>query len=350
MTGWNREYLENKEEYLELFDRIMQQEQEKNIEFLEKSVVNLVGRKFAVACGSGTDALHFALIGLGIQKDDEVLCTNFSWISSASCISMVGATPVFCDVNLDTYHISLDSIKRMVSNKTKAIIYPFLFGNVTDVTEILAFCKERNIAFIEDACQALGSSYKGQKAGTFGDISTLSFNANKVVAGIAGGGMVMTDNKEHADLFRKLRRHGNNETLGYNSKMLLANAMFIDFRLKKIDLWQEKRQAIAAKYDEVLKDLPVVIQKPSDCDHNYHKYVVRFEDTETRDLVKKQLNASVHYGLSLSDNPMYKYLYHRKDLCVNSTQISKTILSLPMNPHLTDEEINEVLNTIMILV
>ena len=351
MTGWDREYLENKEEYMALFDKVMQQEQEKNIEFLEKSIVKLVGRKFAVACGSGTDALHFALIGLGIKPGDEVLATNFSWISSASCISMVGATPVFCDVDLDTYHISLDSIKRMVSDKTKAIIYPFLFGSMTDVTEILEFCKENNIAFIEDACQALGASLGGNNAGTIGDISTLSFNANKVVAGIAGGGMVLTDDKDQADLFRKLRRHGNNETLGYNSKMLLANAMFIDFRLKKIDEWQTKRQAIAKKYDEVLRDLPVHIQEPSsDLNHNYHKYVVRFEDKETRDLVKKQLNASVHYGTPLAENPMYKYIQHRKDDCPNAKQISETILTLPMNPYLTDDEINTVVNTIMILV
>ena len=351
MTGWDREYLENKEEYLDLFDRIMQQEQERNIEFLEKSVVKLVGRKYAVACGSGTDALHFALLGLGIKPGDEVLATNFSWISSASCISMVGATPVFCDVDLDTYHISLDSIKRMVSDKTKAIIYPFLFGSISDTTEILAFCKENGIAFIEDACQALGSSLDGTNAGTIGDVSTLSFNANKVVAGIAGGGMILTDDKEKADLFRKLRKHGEHEVLGYNSKMLLANAMFIDFRLKKIDVWQTKRQAIAKKYDEILRDLPVTIQEPSaGLNHNYHKYVVRFEDKETRDMVKKQLNASVHYGTPLAENEMYKYIQHRKDDCVNSKQISDTILSLPMNPYLTDDEINNVTNTIMILI
>jgi dTDP-4-amino-4,6-dideoxygalactose transaminase len=149
MTGWDREYLENKEEYLKLFDSSMQKEQERNIEFLEKKLK-------AVACSSGTDALTFSLLSLDLKPDDEVLVTNFSWISSASCVSLAGATPVFCDVDLDTYHISFDSILNMVSDKTKAIVYPFLFGSISDTTEIQAFCKENGIVFIEDACQALG--------------------------------------------------------------------------------------------------------------------------------------------------------------------------------------------------
>ena len=149
MTGWDREYLENKEEYLKLFDSSMQKEQERNIEFLEKKLKELTGRKFAVACSSGTDALTFSLLSLDLKPDDEVLVTNFSWISSASCVSLAGATPVFCDVDLDTYHISFDSILNMVSDKTKAIVYPFLFGSISDTTEIQAFCKENGIVLLK---------------------------------------------------------------------------------------------------------------------------------------------------------------------------------------------------------
>ena len=107
MTGWDREYLANKEEYLKIFDGAMQQEQEQNVEFLEKSITKITGRKYAVACSNGTDALHFALISLDIKPGDEVLTTQFSWISTASCISMVGATPVFCEPNILNYHIDL---------------------------------------------------------------------------------------------------------------------------------------------------------------------------------------------------------------------------------------------------
>ena len=260
MDTWYKDYKENSEEYLELFNEVMQDKQEQNIEFLEKSIKDITRREHAVAVNNGTDALHFALISLGIKPGDEVLVSNFSWISTASCISMIGAIPVFCDIDISSYHMSLDSVKKMYSDKTKAVIYPHLFGNMSDTTDIQKFCQD--VPFIEDACQALGSSFNNVKAGEAGDISTLSFNANKVIAGIAGGGALLTDDDRLADTARKLRRHGNHEILGYNSKMLFMNAKFIDYRLKKLEQYQEMRKLIALKYDIILEDV-VIIQKPS---------------------------------------------------------------------------------------
>ena len=349
MTGWDREYLANKDEYLKIFDGAMQQEQEQNVEFLEKSITKITGRKYAVACSNGTDALHFALISLDIKPGDEVLTTQFSWISTASCISMVGATPVFCEPNILNYHIDIESIRRMYTNKTKAIVYPHLFGNMSDTKEILDFCKEKNIAFIEDACQALGASLNGINAGSIGDISTLSFNANKVVAGIAGGGAILTDDEDKAELFKKLRKHGNNEVLGRNSKMLMLNACFINFRLKKMEEWQNKRQAIAKQYDEQLKDYVTIQPSTNGLNHNYHKYVIRLQNKKVRDLVKDKLNAKVHYDKPLSENPMYQNIKHRQDKTFISKIICDTILTLPINPYMTQEEIDEVINTILIL-
>jgi UDP-2-acetamido-2-deoxy-ribo-hexuluronate aminotransferase len=347
MDSWNKDYALNKEEYLKLFDECMQEKQEQNIEFLEKTITDTIGRKYAVACQNGTDALMFSLKCLNIKPGDEVLTTNFSWISTASCISMVGATPVFCDIDKETDHISLDSIKRMYSDKVKAIVYPHLFGNMSDITEILKFCKEKNISFIEDAAQAIGSSLNGVKAGTLGELSTISFNANKTIGGIAGGGVVLTDNKDYADMCIKLRKHGNHEILGYNSKMLFFNAKFIDYRLKKLDQYVEAKQIIAKKYDEQLKD-DIIIQSTSNgVNHTYHKYIVRFEDKETRNRVKKRLNANVHYEKPISERPMYKNISHRSDDCINCKHISDTILTLPIDPFLTDEEINNTCNTIL---
>ena len=205
MADWDREYLKHKQEYLDLFDKSMQKDQEQNVEFLEDKLKIYTGRKYVVACQSGTDALHFALRSLNIKKGDEVMTTQFSWISTASCISMVGATPVFCEIDALTYHMSLDSIKKMYSDKVKAIVYPHLFGYMSETKEIIEFCKEKNIAFIEDAAQSLGASLHGVKAGSIGEISTLSFNANKVISGIAGGGAVCTDNKDLARTFKRLR-------------------------------------------------------------------------------------------------------------------------------------------------
>jgi len=348
MNGWNLEYLHNKHEYLRLFDLSMQKEQEQNIEFLEKHIADITGRKFVVACSNGTDALHFALRSLNIKSGDEVLTTQFSWISTSSCISMVGATPVFCEVDLSSYHISLDSIKRMYSDKVKAIVYPHLFGNMSDTKDILEFCKEKNIAFIEDAAQSLGASLNGVKAGSIGDISTLSFNANKVIAGIAGGGAILTDDKNKAEIFKKLRRHGNNEMLGYNSKMLLMNAEFINFRLKKMQEWQIKRQEIAKQYDEQLKDYVTIQQSTNGLNHNYHKYVVRFQNKTIRNLIKEKLEAKIHYDKPLSENKMYKDIEYRSDKTYASKIICDTILSLPIHPYLTKKEVDKICNTIII--
>ena len=346
MTGWDREYLANKDEYLKIFDGAMQQEQEQNVEFLEKSLTKITGRKYAVACSNGTDALHFALISLGIKPGDEVITTQFSWISTASCISMVGATPVFCEPNILTYHLDLDSIKRMYSEKTKAIVYPHLFGNMSDTKDIINFCKEKNIAFIEDACQALGASLNGINAGSIGNVSTLSFNANKVVAGIAGGGAILTDDKDKAELFKKLRRHGNNEVLGYNSKMLLFNAKFINFRLQRMKQWQSKRQAIAKQYDEQLQEY-VTIQQ-TNADHNYHKYVIRLQNKEVRDRLKEKLGAKVHYDKPLSENKMYENIKHKKDSTFISKIVCDSILTLPIHAYMSQQEVDKVINTILI--
>ena len=348
MNGYKKEYLFNKQDYLKIFDDVMQQDQEQNVEFLEKSLTSITGRKYAVACSNGTDALHFALISLNLKSDDEVLTTQFSWISTASCISMVGATPVFCEPNILNYHIDIESIKRMYTNKTKAIVYPHLFGNMSDTKEILDFCKEKNIAFIEDAAQSLGSSLNGVQAGSIGDISTLSFNANKVVAGIAGGGAILTDDKDKAELFKKLRRHGNNEVLGYNSKMLLLNAKFIDFRLQKMKEWQSKRQEIAKQYDKRLQDYVTIQPTTNGLNHNYHKYVIRLQNKEIRDRLKKLLNAKIHYDKPLSENIMYQNIKHKKDKTFISKIICDSILTLPIHAYMSQQDVDKTVNTILI--
>ena len=348
MTGWDREYLANKEAYLKIFDSAMQQEQEQNVEFLEKSLAKITGRKYAVACNSGTDALHFALISLGVNAGYDVLTTQFSWIATASCISMVGARPVFCEPNILTYHMDLDSIKKMWTPRVKAIVYPHLFGSMSDTKEILDFCKEKEIAFIEDAAQALGASLNDVKAGSIGDVSCLSFNANKVVSGIAGGGAILTDDENKAELFKKLRRHGNNEVLGRNSKMLMLNACFINFRLKKMNEWISKRQEIAKQYDEQLKDYVTIQPTTNGLNHNYHKYVIRLQNKKVRDKVKDILNAKVHYDKPLSESPMYQNINHRKDKQFISKIICDTILTLPIHPYMKQEEIDEVINKILL--
>lgn len=358
-NGWDREYLENKEAYYQLFDSMMVKEYEGNTESLEKKIADYTGRKYCVAVSNATDALHFSLLSHGIGVGDQVLVSGFSWISTASCISMVGAMPVFCEIDIMSYHMSIESIKKMYNPAVKALIYTHLFGNMIDTTEIEEFCKENDIVFIEDSAQSLGSSLHGRKAGTIGDCSSYSFNANKVIGGISGGGMFMTDNEEVANTVRKLRRHGKDkdfEILGRNSKMFVPNADIIEFRMNNMEKWQNRRQEIARQYDEVFEDLPIYIQKiPNGLNHNYHKYTLRFHNKRTRKAVKEGLkkiglNASIHYEKPISMNSMYESIQYRRDYCNSCTVVSDTIMSLPIHAWLTDEEVDKIANTIAMLV
>jgi dTDP-4-amino-4,6-dideoxygalactose transaminase len=348
--AWDREYQENKQDYLEVFDRFMSQTNYENNEDFESGFAERVGRKHCVSVASATDALHFTLLAHNIGLGDEVLVTNFSWISSSACASMVGAVPVFCDIDLDSYHISLDSVKRMYSDKVKAIIYPHLFGNMTDTTELQQFCKDKDILFIEDAAQSLGSSLHNIKAGTIGDCSVYSFNSNKVIAGINGGGVVLTDNEDIARRVKMIRRHGKDKDfsiLGYNSRMYVLNAEIINLRLRHTERNQERRQQIAQEYNTAFSNLPVVTQTMSNgLNHNYHKNVVRFKDKDTRKRVKTALSASIHYETPLSANSMYDSIEHRRDDCMQSKTASDTVLSLPIHAWLTEDEVISIINNV----
>jgi len=352
-NGWDIEYLENKEDYYRIFDQSMIKEVEGSTEDLENSIAEYTGREHCVAVANATDALRFSLRGIG--PGDEVLVTNFSWISTSSCISMVGATPVFCDIDLDSYHISLDSIKRMTTDKTKALIYTHLFGNMTDTSDIISWCNDHGIRFIEDSAQSLGSSLHGQKAGSIGDCSSFSFNGNKVIAGISGGGMFMTDNKEHADYVKRVRRHGKDKDfveLGINSKMFVVNADIIQYRLSNMEKWQAKRNEIASWYEmELSNDVICPIVAPG-LEHNFHKYVIRFEDKAQRKRVKDilksvGLNPSIHYEKTLSANSIYNNVKHISDDCINSLLAADTVMSLPIHPFVTEETVYRISNTIL---
>jgi len=352
--AWDREYQENKQAYLEIFDEFMSQMNYENNEEWERNFAERLGRKHCVSVSSATDALHFSLLAHGIGPGDEVLVTDFSWISSASCVDMVGATPVFCDIDLDTYQMSLDSVQRMYNDRVKAIVYVHLFGAMDDTSALQAFCKERNILFIEDAAQALGSSLDGVRAGTIGDCSVFSFNSNKVIAGVNGGGVVLTDDADIAKRLKMIRRHGKDKTfdaLGYNSRMYVLNARIIEQRMKSMEQNQTKRQEIAHRYDQAFADLPIVTPKVSNgLDNNYHKYVVRFKDKDTRKRVKNALNASIHYETPLRANGMYASANVRSDVCIASKTAADTVLSLPIHPWLTDEEIKTTIFIVRTLV
>lgn len=338
--AWDKHYKENFVKYSEIFDKCMSENNIENVNF------PTFGWDYSVPLASATDALHFSLMAYNIGEGDEVLVSDFSWISSASCISMVGATPVFCDIDLETYTISFESIKRMVSDKTKAIVYTHLFGDIADNAKgIMDWCKTNNIKIIEDAAQSLGS-YKGSNvAGQMGDCASFSFNSNKVVAGINGGGVFLTNNRDLADYVDKASRHGRNEFLGRNSKAYLLNTEIIKYRLSEAEMLMAKRQEIAKIYDEELCEDFIVPNIHEG--HNFHKYVIRTDNLSERENLRKATRFSVHYPTPISMNPMYEKIDHRKDDCSNAQTAANTVISLPINPYMTKDEINNVVNKIL---
>jgi dTDP-4-amino-4,6-dideoxygalactose transaminase len=351
--GWEREHKLNSDDYHAILDDVMSKLCTDSVPRLEQELASFVGRKHAVMCNSATDALTLALVSNGIGDGDEVLVTNFSFVASATSISLAGAKPVFCDIDVDSYHMSLDSIRRMISPKTKALIYTHLFGNMVDTTEIERLCDQHNILFIEDAAQSLGSSLYSARAGSIGKCSAISFNSNKVIAGINGGGALLMDDQQLADKVRSMTNHGliksTFHVLGRNSRMYQLNAEVIRYRLRQATQWQQRRQEIAALYDSHLNS--VIVQKMSEgLNHNYHKYVIRFDTKSTRDFVQRALNASIHYDRPISLQPMYDTLNHSSDLCLNCLKVTDTVLSLPIHAWMTDSEALEIATTIKSIV
>jgi perosamine synthetase len=303
------------------------------LKMIGQRVQNLTNRNFSIPVKSGTDALYLSLIAHGIGVGDEVLVSNFSWVSTASCISLAGATPVFCDVDIDTYHMSMESIETMYSPKVKALIFPQLFGNMSTLDDVKKFCKDRNILLIEDSCQALGCEINGTYAGSIGNISTFSFNKNKVVSGITGGGMVLTDDEQIADKVRKLSHHGSGEDfeyLGINARMSDIDAETICKQLDNLDDIIFELSESVRKYDEFFEHLPVIHQELSEgLFSNHHKYTIRVQTKEIRDKLQDVFGFKVHYPKPISENSMYRKIHHRKDRCPNAQLICDTILTMP---------------------
>ena len=343
-TGWEREYLKNKKIYDAIFSDVMCQKKQDLNSFVwfENEIRNIIPqRKHIVPTASGTDALVIALRALDIGPGDEVLVTAFSWISSASAVLLVGATPVFCEICPKTYHMDFNSIKKMTTEKTKAIIFPYLFGNMSVVSQITEFCDSLGIHFIEDACQSIGSKVFGEPAGSHGIISTLSFNSNKNISGVTGGGALLTNDEKVESRARKMIQHGENEMLGYNSKMYLLNAEIIIYRLSFLEIWQACRQRLAKRLDSFFLSLGYCIQSMPIVEHNYHKYVVQFPDNRTREKWRKELKAPVHYDTCLNHLPMFRNC--RSDATPIAEHLSNTILTIPMNHMTTSEEIDTLI-------
>lgn len=307
--------------------------------------------KHCVAMGNGTDALYATLKMLGIKAGDEVLTPALSWISSAEIITQAGATPVFVDVDPQTHTINPKQIEQKVSRRTKAIVVVHLYGHMADMQAILKIAKKNNLKVIEDCAHAHFAESQGKKAGTLGDVGCFSFYPTKNLGAYGDGGCIITDDDELAEKIRRFVNHGGltkDEHLieGINSRLDSLQAAVLTTKLKYLSLWTKKRIQNAKRYELLLKGvdeiaLPII---RSETKHAFHLYVIKTKRrNELKEYLKRnEIETLIHYPAALPLEPAYQYLNNsRKDFPVAST-LTEEILSLPIYPELSDDQIEYV--------
>lgn len=325
-----------------------------NVKELEKEIARYVGVKHGIGVGNGTDALMLTLRALGIGKGDEVITTPFTFFASAETTSVVGATPVFADIEKDTFCIDPDSIEKNITEKTKAIIPVHIFGQMCDMDRIMEIAKKHNLVVIEDACQAIGAEYKGKKAGSIGDVACFSFFPTKNLGGYGDGGMIVTNDDTLAEKIKLLRVHGSkvkyhHEVIGYNSRLDEIQAAVLRVKLKYIDKWNDLRRQHAYRYNELLKDLDVVVpNERENCKHVYHLYNIQSSNRdEIIDYLKKNgVATGIYYPIPVHLQKVYEHLgYKEGDIKVAEDACTKTF-ALPLYPEISEENQQYVVSKI----
>ena len=322
-----------------------------SVQKFEEEFAKYCNTDHAISTSSGTNALQLALLASGVKKDQQVLTTPTSFIATANCILHAGATPIFCDID-DTYNLDPNKIIDRLTPKTKGIMPVHLYGYPCDMDGILDAANKFDLFVIEDACQAHGALYKGKKVGSLGDIGCFSFYSTKNMTVCGDGGMIVTNNESIAKEIEKLRNCGRatwNEmdVVGYTARLNTANAAIGIIQLKNLDEWNEKRRKNADIYINKLQNIGDIILPPKEVDVKsvYHLFVIkaRHRDELKIWLESNGISCGIYYPIPIHLQPIYKRLYgYRGGEYPISEKHSEEVLSLPMFPDLTKEEIEYV--------
>ena len=350
----------------------------------EKKFANYIGVKHAISVGNGTDALVLALKAMGIGKGDEVITTPFTFFATAEAISAVGATPVFVDVEKETFNIDVTKIEEKINSNTKAIMPVHIFGQSADMDEINEIAKKYNLKVIEDACQAIGGKYKGRNIGTLGDVACFSFFPTKNLGCAGDGGMIVTDNDEIATIARALRTHGSGENgqkaynllnnieeevktaegandtvynplkyynylIGYNTRLDAIQAAILNIKINEIDNWNAKRREIVSIYNEALQNNDLVTPIAKDYnEHVYHMYILQSENRE--EIISKLKEAGiatgVYYPVPLHLQKVYNDLGYKEGDMPVAEYLSHRTFAIPVYPELTKEQVDYIISKI----
>ena len=315
---------------------------------LEAAVAAYSGCKAAVGVSSGTDALLASLMTLGIGPGDEVITTPYTFFATTGSVWRTGARPVFVDIQADTFNIDPTKIEPAVNEKTRAIMPVHLFGQMADMDPILAVAAKHDLCVIEDAAQAIGATYKGRKAGSFGTTGCFSFFPSKNLGGLGDGGMITTQDAALAERLAQCRNHGSqpkyyHKWVGANFRLDTIQAAGLLVKLKYLDGWSAKRRANAARYDELLADCPDVVT-PTVRPENvsiFNQYILRVprRDEVLAYLRAQKIGCEIYYPLSLHQQECFAPLGYKAGDFPESEQAAAESLALPIFPELTDEQI-----------
>jgi UDP-2-acetamido-2-deoxy-ribo-hexuluronate aminotransferase len=315
-----------------------------------------------VTCANGTDALQIAMMALGLKPNDEVILPVHTYVATAEVIALLGLTPVFIDVNEDTFNIDVDQIEEKITAKTKAIVPVHLYGQCADMEPLMKIAKKYNLHVIEDAAQALGATYTfsngtTQKAGTIGSIGTTSFFPSKNLGCFGDGGAIMTHDASLAEKFKMIANHGqkvkyHHEIIGVNSRLDTMQAAILSVKLNYLNEYMEKRQSVAAYYDKNLSGIRG-LQTPTrakNSTHVFHQYTLKIADNRRDDLKKyleqKGIPTMIYYPVPLHLQKAYYNEKTGKGSFPVTERLSQTVISLPIHTEMTSEQLAYICTSI----
>ena len=343
-------------------DRVLDSQQfvlGSEVQAFEEEIARYSQTKFAIGCASGSDALLLALMSCGVGTGDEVITTPFSFFATASTITRLGARPVFVDIDERTLNLNPSLVEAACTERTKAIVPVHLYGQCTEMDPLIGLSQQRNIPIIEDAAQAIGAEDRRRRAGSMGTIGCLSFYPSKNLGGAGDGGMLVTNDLDHAKRLFLLRVHGEDQKyhhklVGLNSRLDALQAAVLRVKLPHLDEWTTGRQRKAQHYELMFGDagLNEEIEVPfvrSNARHIFHQFVVRVHNGK-RDALRKHLRecgvgTDVYYPVPLHLQECFGFLGYKSDFPIAELAAKET-LALPVYPELTDEQQDYVVSAI----
>lgn len=324
-----------------------------NSRSFEKEFAQYIGAKHCVGVGNGTDALFMAMKGLGLGPGDEVITAANTFIATAEGIGWTGATPVFVDCDPVTYNLDPALLEAAITPKTKAIVPVHLYGQPADMDPILEIARKHKLHVIEDCAQSHGATYKGRKAGTFGQAACFSFYPGKNLGAYGDAGAVTTDDENLATWVRKLGDHGSNvkyqhDFEGTNSRLDGIQGAVLGVKLRHLDRWTDRRIQVAARYNEGLGDVCVVPRTMAGVRHVFHLYVIQVgnRDHVMKHLGEQGIGVGIHYPVPLPVTPAYARLGYQAKQFPVACGIAPRLVSLPMHADLTDEQVEHVVREV----